>query len=136
MLLRLLEWILFGGVVGSIPLLADGMVLYWQRSFEWNAFLAKGDALLVGAVLCGTAIGRLILYGSKYKGPQLAATCACVVAMTISAWQYAALHYTLGQNYGIGGTSDPALAALASGFVLVLYLFAIVSGAVAAAISR
>lgn len=129
MALRLLEWFLFAGVVGSVPLVADGIVLYWQRAFDWSSFLAKGDALLVGAVLCGAATGKLVLVGSRHKAPQLLAVCACVVTMAISSWQYAALHYTLGT------TPDNSLAALASSFVLALYLVAVFSSALAAAIA-
>jgi len=123
---RFLEWILFGGVVGAIPLVADGLVLYWRNAFTWETFMAKGEALLVGAVLAGSVIGKLALWDSRHKSPKLIAICACVVSMAVSSWQYAAFRYS-------AATGRDSVAA---GVVLGLYLFALFSSVVAATISE
>jgi hypothetical protein len=116
---------LFGGIVGSVPIIADGLVLYWRGDFAWHTFMAKGDALLVGAVLAGSVIGRLALWEASHKAPKLIAICACVVSLAVSSWQYAALHYAT-----IVGREE-----IASSFVLALYLFSVAASCIAAAIS-
>lgn len=130
MLLRLLEWFLFSGVVGSVPLVADGLVRYWHGTFTWSGFIAEGNALVIGAVLAGAAIGRLVLWGDRYRMPQLITTCACVVAMAVSSWQYAAIRYTA------RGDLDARGAGAVSGLVLTLYLFSVLASSIAAVISE
>lgn len=124
MLIRLLEWLLFGGVIGSTPLVADALVLYWRGEYAWGSFMTRGDALLIGAVLAGSVIGRLALWETYHKVPKLIAMCACVVCLAISSWQYAALHYA-----PVAGREEAACS-----FVLALYFLSLGTSAVAAAI--
>lgn len=86
---RFSEWGLFGVGIGAMPVLARFLVEYPQHPI-WFAFLSRGDLFLVASVLCGAAIGRLLMSSQSGWLLKGAIGFVCVFLFGLAVWQYSA----------------------------------------------
>ncbi len=86
MKIRLVKWLCFSVVLGMFPVMNSLVIELGRDSipsapFSFHSFLYRGEYLLVGAVLCATAIGKLLVgtteEGMVYK--MVIGTCCLLV---------------------------------------------------------
>ena len=88
---KLVEWLLFSVGLGCAPLIADVGTMLAGEGIDWISYFSRGDLFIVGAVLCGTALGRLVVSGSAFVGWRLVSGWGCALTLFVSGWLFVAL---------------------------------------------
>jgi hypothetical protein len=59
---RLLLWLIFGVVLGGLPLMADGLKeAFGAGGFSFDHLLAQGELFIISAVIAAGAVGELFV---------------------------------------------------------------------------
>jgi len=84
------EWIIFTVIVGASPILLDLLLRRTTASFALDGFLARGDLLVVGALLAGTAFGRICMSRPKWWPPLVSGLLGfgCFVVVFLAIFLY------------------------------------------------
>ena len=107
--LRTLEWLLFTVGVSCTPLIADVTIRAMRGSLSWAEYLSEGQLFLVVAVLCGTALGRLVCGTTPVRALRLSTGFACTVLLFLAGYYYVAL---CGAQAPLPGVPPNAIVAL------------------------
>lgn len=89
--LRVLEWLVFSVVVGCVPIIGNVISSAVKGNADWPMFFAHGDLLLVSAVLCGTALGRLFMAKLHDLVERMVVGGGCLITFFLAGWEYVAL---------------------------------------------
>ena len=87
---KLVRWIIFGVIIGLLPILFDVIRnLTRGQQLRFNQISSRGELLLVSAVISASAIGELIASGNSLIVAKLVSGGSCVVMLFFSSLCFA-----------------------------------------------